>query len=80
MCSLFRVLNIIHLVLEDGQYCRNRYHILTGPIKFTVIEGKTFVSINMIFYNGMKLTKKRILTSFLKHSLSQETCRWFEIW
>ena len=54
--------------------------MLTGLIKFIVVEGKTYVYVNMIFYNGTNLTKKRILTSFLKHCLLQETCRWFEIW
>jgi hypothetical protein len=34
--------------------------MLTGLIKFIVVEGETYVSVNMIFYNGMNFTIKNL--------------------
>jgi hypothetical protein len=38
--------------------------MLRGLIKFIVVEGKTYVSVNMIFYNGTNLTKKENINQF----------------
>jgi hypothetical protein len=31
---------------ENGRYDRNMKHVLTGPIKFVLFEGNTYVNFN----------------------------------
>jgi hypothetical protein len=39
---------------NDGQYCRNKQHVLTGPVKFVVVVDSIRLSIfNMMYCNGM---------------------------
>jgi hypothetical protein len=37
----------------------DRKHILARLIKFVVVDDNTYVSFNMIYYNGMNLKKKK---------------------
>ena len=39
---LFRALNNMYLMPEDGKYDRNLQHVSNGPIKFVVIGGRTY--------------------------------------
>jgi len=42
---------------EDGQGDRIVLDVLTGLIKFVVVDGSIYVEFNMIHYNGMNFTK-----------------------
>jgi ribosomal protein S7 len=34
------------------------YHVLTRLIQFVMVDGSTYVSVNIIYNNGMNFTKK----------------------
>jgi hypothetical protein len=42
-------------MLEDGQYDWNMQHVLTGLIKFVVVDGSTYENFNMIYHKGINL-------------------------
>jgi hypothetical protein len=45
---------------DDGQYGRNKQHILTRLKKmFAVFDGNTCVNFNIIYHNGKNFTKKK---------------------
>ena len=42
---------------EDGQYDLTMQYVLTGRMKFIVVNGRAYVSSNMTYHNGVKFTK-----------------------
>jgi len=51
---------------KDGQYYRNKQHVLTGQIKFiVVVDSMRLLIFNMMYHNGMNSAKK----NYYKHSL-----------
>jgi hypothetical protein len=48
---------VMYLMPEDGQCDRIILDVLTGVIKFVVVDVSIYVECNMIHHNGMNFTK-----------------------
>ena len=44
------ILSNLHLMPEDVQYGRNVQHLLTALLKFVVVEGNMYISLNLLRY------------------------------
>jgi len=53
----------MYLNADNSQHCRNMQHVFIRLIKFVVVGGSTYVSINMIYQNGTNSTEIIILVS-----------------
>ena len=67
----------MYFMPEDVQYERNMLLILTGIIKFVVVDGYVLISINILYHNRMNSTKKgaccRIVWDCINFSLMEYT-------
>jgi hypothetical protein len=55
----FVMFKIMYLMPVEGQCGRNKYHVLTGTIKFVVTGSRSCVSFNVMYHKEMNCTQKK---------------------